>query len=156
MLARSLSLVDTTPPPQGGMTTVRIAIATRSMNALDAHFGSARTFAIYEVSRQGWNFVRAVAFDDVSNEEGKHKEDGDDRITPKVSALEGCKLLFVRAIGGPAAAKVVTAGIHPIKMPADMSFEALLAKVRDMLSGSPPPWLRKIISPDAKPAFDED
>lgn len=156
MLARKLALVETDPAPTNDGARIRVGIATRSMAALDAHFGSARKFAVYDVSTAGWSFVEAVAFDDFSNEEGLHKTDGDDKIGPKVKALEGCQLLFVRAIGGPAAAKVVAARIHPVKMPADMSFDDVLARVRDMLAGSPPPWLRKIIGGPAKPAFDEE
>lgn len=154
--SRRLKLIADTELAERSGPTIRVGIATRDMSALDAHFGSARKFAIYDVSTAGWSFVEAVAFDDVSNEEGNHKTEGDDRIGPKVQALEGCQLLFVRAIGGPAAAKVVAAHIHPIKMPADLPLDAVLEKVRTMLSGTPPPWLRKVIGTDTKPAFDDE
>ena len=84
---------------------LRIAIATQDMEGLNAHFGSAKKFAIYDVTPEPSRFVEAIGFDDVSDEGGTHKDDGDDRITPKVEALEGVNLLFVRAIGGPAAAQ---------------------------------------------------
>ena len=70
--------------------------------------------------------------------------EGDDRITPKIDALVGCHLLFCLAIGGPAAAKAVASHIHPIKaQPA--TIDDVLEKVRVMLTGSPPPWLRKVL-----------
>jgi nitrogen fixation protein NifX len=59
--------------------------------------------------------------------------------------LEGSSLLFVRAIGGPAAARVVRARVHPIKLPDDETISAVIERVRSMLKSNPPPWLRKVI-----------
>ncbi|GAB3591187.1 nitrogen fixation protein NifX [Acetobacter peroxydans] len=128
--------------PEGG-PRLRIAIATQDMKSLNAHFGSARRFAIWEVSPTEAQFVEAVGFDDVSDETGAHQTEGDDRIGPKVEALAGCNLLFVLAIGGPAAAKVVRAHIHPVKLQAPETIPAVIERVQAMLVGNPPPWLRK-------------
>lgn len=161
MVARRLRLVETEmdmTEPAGAQ--LRIAIATQDMKGLNAHFGSARKFAVYDVTPDGSTFVEAVAFDEVSDESGAHKTEGDDRIGPKVAAIEGCQLLFVRAIGGPAAAKVVAARIHPVKIADPMPIDAVIAKVQTMMIGTPPPWLRKVMlgaGALAKPAFaDED
>jgi nitrogen fixation protein NifX len=145
-------------PPAPGV--VRVAIATRDMKGLNAHFGSAPRFAVYDVTKDGWDFVEAVAFDDNSDESGAHKGEGEDRITPKVAALAGCHLLFCLAIGGPSAAKVVAARIHPIKTPQASPIPEVLERTRAMLAGSPPPWLRKVLASagvgPAKPDFEED
>lgn len=139
---------------------IRVALATQDMKYLNAHFGSARKFAVYDVTAGGWSLVETVAFDDVSDEGGRHQNDGDDRITPKVEALRGCHLLFCLAIGGPSAAKVVGAKIHPIKMPQAQPLEVVLERTRQMLNGAPPPWLRKVLAEagagPAKPAFADD
>ena len=123
--------------------SLRIAIATQNMKSLNAHFGSAKRFAVYDVTPTTSHFVQAVSFDDVTEESGAHKTDGDDKIGPKVAALAGCNLLFVLAIGGPAAAKVVGARIHPVKLAAPEPIADILRKVQTMMSGNPPPWLRK-------------
>ena len=145
-------------PPAPGV--VRVAIATRDMKGLNAHFGSAPRFAVYDVTKDGWDFVEAVAFDDNSDESGAHKGEGEDRITPKVAALAGCHLLFCLAIGGPSAAKVVAARIHPIKTPQPAPIPEVLERTRATLAGSPPPWLRKVLASagvgPAKPDFEED
>ncbi len=145
-------------PPGPGV--VRVAIATRDMKGLNAHFGSAPRFAVYDVTKDGWDFVEAVAFDDNSDESGAHKSEGEDRITPKVEALAGCHLLFCLAIGGPSAAKVVAARIHPIKTPQASPIPEVLERTRAMLAGSPPPWLRKVLASagvgPGKPDFEED
>ena len=161
---RRLQLVSTedeapsrTKPAPG---VVRVAIATRDMKSLNAHFGSTPKFAIYDVTREGWDFVEAVGFGDTSDESGSHKTDGEDKIGPKVDALEGCHLLFCLAIGGPAAAKVVSARIHPIKTPQAAPIPEVLERTRAMLAGAPPPWLRKVLANagvgPAKPDFEED
>ncbi|ACI51344.1 nitrogen fixation protein NifX [Gluconacetobacter diazotrophicus PA1 5] len=149
MTARRLQLIE---PEAGGdgaaagvVPRLRIAIATQDMKALNAHFGSARRFAVWDVTPDDAHFVEAVGFDDVSDESGAHKVDVDDRIGPKVDALAGCNLLFVLAIGGPAAAKVVGAHIHPVKLPAPQSIASVIERVQTMMKGNPPPWLRKVM-----------
>lgn len=124
---------------------MRIAFATHDRQRVDAHFASARTFLFYEVGPEGYSFLEAVQFDSASHENGRHQDDGDDRLTAKIKALEGTALLFVRAIGGPAAARVVQARVHPIKLPEDEAIQAVIERVRTMLTTHPPPWLRKII-----------
>ena len=143
-------------PPTGAL---RVAIATQDMKGLNAHFGSAKRFAIYDVSATDWSFVEAVSFEDVADESGKHRTEGDDRITPKIEGLGGCHLMFCLAIGGPSAAKVVAAGVHPVKIPQAQPIEAVLERTRNMLSGSPPPWLRRVLAGVGavqKPRFDEE
>lgn len=146
--------------PERRAGALRIAIATQDLNGLNAHFGSARRFAVYDVTRDDWNFVEAVAFDDVSDESGKHRTEGDDRIAPKVEALRGCHLLFCLAIGGPSAAKLVEARILPIKVPQPESIQAVLLRTQTMLRTCPPPWLRKLLAkagiPLKKPSFEEE
>ena len=124
---------------------MRIAVATQDRQRVDAHFASAKTFMFYDVGPEGHTFLEAVQFDNVSKEEGQHQEDGDDRLSAKISALEGSALLFCRAIGGPAAARVVRAKVHPIKLPADEAITEVMERVRTMLKGNPPPWLRKVL-----------
>jgi nitrogen fixation protein NifX len=139
---------------------LRVAIATQDMKDLNAHFGSARRFAVYDVTREEWNLVEVVAFDDVSDESGERRTEGDDRITPKVKALKGCHLLFCLAIGGPSAAKVVSAKIHPIKVPQPQPIQEVLLRTQMMLRTCPPPWLRKVLAEagvaDKKPSFEDE
>ncbi|MDT8854297.1 nitrogen fixation protein NifX [Paracoccaceae bacterium Fryx2] len=131
---------------------LKIAIATNDMENLNAHFGSARSFAVYEVSATASRFVEAVGFDDVTAQTARHDDEAD-RIGPKIAALNGCALLFVLAIGGPSAARVVRAGVHPIKRKDPEPISAILTQVRDMLRDGPPPFLRKAMGRSAAPSF---
>ncbi|WP_142847675.1 nitrogen fixation protein NifX [Telmatospirillum sp. J64-1] len=129
---------------------MRIAFATGDMKTVDAHFGSARKMAIYDVSVDEATFIEAIAFDEVSSQDGVHAEDGDDRLGAKIEALQGCAMLFVLAIGGPAAARVVNSRIHPVKLPRPESIEAVIARLQGQMAGTPPPWMRKILMADRK------
>ncbi|MEY8880775.1 nitrogen fixation protein NifX [Donghicola sp. XS_ASV15] len=153
-MSRTLRLVDTDGPAPGE-TPLRVAIATNDMENLNAHFGSAKKFAVFEVWKTGSRFLFVHEFGNVTAQKGKH-DDQDDKITPKVEALEGCALLFALAIGGPSAAKVVKAGIHPIKRKDAEPITDVLAQVQEMLNGTPPPFLRKILGTYQKPDFMED
>lgn len=124
---------------------MRVAFATQDLRNMDAHFAGARNFAIYEVTADSSHFLEALRFDATSKEDGVHADTNDDRITPRADALEGCALLFVLAIGGPAAAKVVNRRIHPVKLPAPEPIEQVIGRLQTMLKTSPPPWLRKAL-----------
>jgi nitrogen fixation protein NifX len=127
-----------------GAGTMKVAIATQDLKTVDAHFAGARTIVIYEVSTEGSRMLEAIRFDQISGEDGVH-DDQDDRIGPRLDAIRGCQLLFVRAIGGPAAARVVNARVHPIKVTSDEPIGDVLGRCQAMLKGNPPPWLRKVL-----------
>lgn len=128
---------------------MKVAFATQDMHTLDAHFGGARNLAIYEISTEGYRFLEAVRFDTVSAQDGQHADDGHDRLNDRIEALRGCALLFVLAIGGPAAARVVGMKVHPVKLPKSEPINDILERVQTMLNGTPPPWLRKALKPAA-------
>ena len=130
-------------PAEGG--AMRVAFATQDLATVDAHFAGARNLAIYEVSESASRFVEAVQFEVLSRQDGVHADEGDDRIGPRIEALAGCTLLFVQAIGGPAAARVVSQRIHPVKLPQPEPIASVIDRIRTMLAGSPPPWLRKAL-----------
>lgn len=119
---------------------MKVAFATQDLKRVDAHFGWARNIAIYEISPEGHRFLEAVQF------EGDLKEDGnEDKLAPKIEAIKDCAILYVAAIGGSGAARVVANNIHPMKVNEPEDISALLDKLEAVLKGSPPPWLRKVM-----------
>jgi nitrogen fixation protein NifX len=119
---------------------MKIAFATQDLQRVDAHFGWAKNIAIYEVSPEGYQFLEAVQFD------GDLQEDGnEDKLSPKLDAITDCAILYVAAIGGSGAARVVAKNIHPVKVAQPESIVEILGKLRDVLAGTPPPWLRKAL-----------
>jgi nitrogen fixation protein NifX len=72
--------------------------------------------------------------------------------------IEDCAILYVAAIGGSGAARVVARNIHPIKVNEPESISSILDRLQVVLKGTPPPWLRKALLKD-KPqevSFEED
>jgi nitrogen fixation protein NifX len=133
---------------------MKVAFSTQDKQCVDAHFGWAKNIAVYEVTPEGYQFVENFEFG------GKLEEDGDeDKLAPKLEAIKDCAILYVAAIGGSAAARVVAVKIHPIKVPQPEPILDILEKLQDVLKGTPPPWLRKALQKGqeaAAPQFDED
>ncbi|TAK76804.1 MAG: nitrogen fixation protein NifX [Aquabacterium sp.] len=123
---------------------MKIAFATQDKQRVDAHFGWAKSIVTYDVKPDGYRFVEAFEFG------GKLEEDGDeDKLQPKLDAIADCAILYVAAIGGSGAARVVALKIHPIKVPQPEPILDILDKLQDVLKGTPPPWLRKALAKDA-------
>jgi nitrogen fixation protein NifX len=119
---------------------MKVAFATQDLKRVDAHFGWAKNIAIYEVSPEGHSFVEAIQFD------GDLQEDGnEDKLAPKLEAIGDCTILYVAAIGGSGAARVVAKNIHPVKVAQPEDIADILVKLQDVLKGAPPPWLRKAL-----------
>ena len=119
---------------------MKIAFATQDLKRVDAHFGWAKNIAIYEVSPEGHHFVEAMQFD------GDLQEDGnEDKLTPKLEAIADCAILYIAAIGGSGAARVVAKSIHPVKVAQPENIGEILDKLQVVLRGTPPPWLRKAL-----------
>jgi nitrogen fixation protein NifX len=122
---------------------MKIAFATQDHKHVDAHFGWAENIAIYEISPEGHRFLEDVKFS------GDLQEDGnEDKLAPKIDAIKDCAILYVSAIGGSGAARVVARNIHPIKVNEPEEITAILEKLKIVLGGSPPPWLRKAMLKD--------
>lgn len=120
---------------------MKVAFATQDLKRVDAHFGWAKNIAIYEIGPEGHEFLQAVEFD------GDLKEDGnEDKLAPKIEAIKDCAILYVAAIGGSGAARVVANNIHPMKVNQPEAIDDLLAKLEEVLRGVPPPWLRKALA----------
>ena len=117
---------------------MKIAFATQDLQRVDAHFGWAKNLAVYEISPEGFNLIEAIQFS------GDLQEDGnEDKLAPKIEAIKDCAILYVAAIGGSAAARIVAHKIHPIKVNEPEAITEILNKLQEVLKGAPPPWLRK-------------
>ena len=122
---------------------MRVAFSTQDLQRVDAHFGWAKNIAIYDVRPEGYDFVETITFD------GELQEDGnEDKLAPKLDAIKDCAILYVAAIGGSGAARVVAMKIHPIKVAQPEPILDILDKLQDVLKGTPPPWLRKVLLKD--------
>jgi nitrogen fixation protein NifX len=128
---------------------MKVAFATQDLKRVDAHFGWAKNISVYELDENGHSLIETIAFD------GDLQEDGnEDKLGPKIEAVKDCAILYVAAIGGSGAARVVANNIHPIKVTQPENIEDLLNKLQDVLKGNPPPFLRKAMGKGKERVFD--
>lgn len=129
---------------------MKIAFATSDNVHINAHFGWAKQIAVYEVSTDGYQFLETIKFD------GNLMEDGnEDKLVPKVAALADCTIVYVSAIGGSAAARLIRKRVTPVKAQSEEDkITDVLQKLVQTLQGNPPPWLRKALQQKAQ-SFEE-
>ena len=128
---------------------MKVAFSTQDLQRVDAHFGWAKNISVYDVRADGYDFIETFTFS------GDLKEDGDeDKLAPKLDAIRDCAILYVAAIGGSGAARVVANKIHPIKVSQPEVIMDILDKLQEVLKGTPPPWLRKALLKDQERTFD--
>lgn len=132
---------------------MRVAFATQDQQRVDAHFGWAKHIAVYEVTPESIAHVTTHDFADGLDEDGN-----EDKLGPKLAVLGDCAIVYVAAIGGSAAARVVAAKIHPVKVPQPEPIAGMLERLQGVLRGTPPPWLRKAMQKGSAPRhdFEED
>ena len=116
--------------------SIRVACASNTGEELDGHFGSCERFLVYQVSPAE---IRLVAVRPTL--EADHAED---RNKSRAQVIADCQVVYVQSIGGPAAAKVVRAGVHPVKIARPGPAREHIARLQATLT-APPPWLAKIM-----------
>ncbi|TDA63199.1 nitrogen fixation protein NifX [Sulfuricurvum sp. IAE1] len=117
---------------------MKVAFATKDMEEINAHFGGAREFVVYNVSKEGFSLCEVIKTDTTGIED-------DDKTDFRVRALRGVNIMYCESIGGTAAAKVIRAGIHPMKVNEPTLIEDILKSLVAMINSNPPPWIKRII-----------
>ncbi|HXP95666.1 MAG TPA: nitrogen fixation protein NifX [Telmatospirillum sp.] len=116
---------------------MKVAFATQDLTRIDAHFGWARHLVFYDVSPEGYHYLKLRDF-------GPLCEDGDEhKLVAKMRALKGCDLVFVSAVGPAAHARLVRQGVHTMEQFAGKSIDEALAQLQWTLRSRPQPWLRR-------------
>ena len=122
--------------------SIRVACASNKADKLDGHFGSCKRFLVYQVCESENRLIEIREIDTTKVV--------DDKNAYRASLINDCQLLFVASIGGPAAAKVVRFGVHPIKKPeAGLAIDEILA-LQGVIGKNAPPWLAKVMGQSAK------
>ncbi|MEB3291787.1 MAG: nitrogen fixation protein NifX [Synechococcales bacterium] len=129
---------------------MKIAFATSDNIHVNAHFGSASMLDIYQVDPAGHEFVKTIKFGGNLNEDGN-----EDKLQPKIDALEDCTIVYVSTIGGSAATRLIKHKITPLKTQSDdKEITDVLTDLVKTLNGTPPPWLRKALQ-QRNPVLDD-
>ncbi len=127
--------------------SIRVAIATNQYEMVDGHFGSCPRFLIYQINKDEKRLI-AIRPTDGSDE-------AEDKNAFRAEIISDCDVVYVQSVGGPAAAKIVRAGVYPIKLPNGSDINEALGRLQETLAGTPPPWLAKIIgvAPEQRTKF---
>jgi nitrogen fixation protein NifX len=127
--------------------SVRIACASNDGINVDGHFGSCSQFMIYQVSADE---ARLVDIRDTDIPDGL---DVEDKNVFRAELIKDCQVLYIASVGGPAAAKIVKLGIHPMKLPGIESIAEIIGQLQTVIAGTPPPWLAKVMGIEASDRF---
>ncbi len=127
--------------------SVRIACASDDAIHVNGHFGNCAWFMIYQVSAEE---ARLIGIRTAEIPEGLVV---DDKNVYRAEQIQDCKVLYVSSVGGPAAAKIVKLGIHPMKLEGVVSLAEIITQLQTVMAGSPPPWLAKAMGLDASSRF---
>lgn len=122
--------------------SIRVAVASAGGENIDGHFGSCPRYLIYQLSPAE---LRLIDVRDTAE-----ADEAEDRNAYRAGLIRDCHVAYMQSVGGPAAAKIVRAGIHPIKLPEGGHAPEVLAQLQSVMAGTPPPWLAKIIGVPAE------
>ncbi len=125
--------------------SIKVAVASNSGEQLNGHFGSCIRYLIYQVGKNSLKLV------DIRS--ALQADFADDKNAFRANLIADCDVGYFVSIGGPAAAKVIRAGVYPIKEIAGGEVREVLAKLQQVMSSNPPPWLAKVLGVRAEDRF---
>ncbi|TAN70757.1 MAG: nitrogen fixation protein NifX [Methylobacter sp.] len=127
--------------------SVRIACASNDGINVDGHFGSCNQFMIYQVSADEARLI------DIRNPDSPEGLEADDKNLFRAEQIQDCQVIYIASVGGPAAAKIVKLGIHPIKLSTIDPIAEVVGQLQNVIAGTPPPWLAKVMGIEATDRF---
>lgn len=133
----------------GSSTAVKVAFATGDMRHVDQHFGAAESFAVYVIDLDQSSLVEVTQF-------GQLAMDGnEDKLTAKISALEGCIAVYCQAVGSSAVNQLRAKGIQPVKVTPDALVADLIQGLQEELRAGPTSWLARALEARQQPRDDK-
>lgn len=118
---------------------IKVAFATNDNENIDAHFGSANQFNVYDISKDNCDICEVIKIESKDTDK-------------TVALLKGVDIVYFVNIGATAAAKIINSGIFPIKYKEVVSIEDEIKKLTTMLNGKPAPFIQKILESKKKKA----
>ncbi|MCG5530528.1 dinitrogenase iron-molybdenum cofactor biosynthesis protein [Halorhodospira halochloris] len=119
---------------------IRVACASNSAANLDGHYGSCARFLVFQVLPGEARLIDVRSTAEVASGVARTE-----KSAARAALIKDCHILYCCSIGPPAAAKVVRAGLMPVKRADGGSAPELMADLADMLNSNPPPWLAKLL-----------
>jgi len=117
--------------------SIRVAIASDDGLHVDGQFSVCKQFYIYQVSAHEQRLIAIRAAETAAPLKAEQKQHY------RAELLQDCQVLYSQSISGPAAAKVVKQGVHPIQLNGGAVIADIIEQLRHVLITAPPPWLAK-------------
>lgn len=137
-------LPEPTAYQEGDMPgSIRIACGTDDAIHVNGHFVNCRWFMVYQVSGSEARLI------DIRVADIPAGLIVDDKNSYRAEQIQDSRVVYVASIGGPAAAKAVKLGIHPMKLDMVQPLAKVLAELQQVMADAPPPWLAKAMGIDA-------
>ena len=148
ILKSGLNVLESQAYSDGDMPgSIRIACASNDGINVDGHFGSCSQFMVYQVSADEARLI------DIRNPDNSQGLEVEDKNLLRAELIQDCQVLYIASVGGPAAAKIVKLGIHPVKLPAIDPIATVLDQLQSVITDTPPPWLAKVMGIAANDRF---
>jgi nitrogen fixation protein NifX len=128
---------------------MKVAFTSKTGEMIDQHFGMSDSFRVWEIGPDEAHYVETLVV-------GSHGDDEEDKIGARADVLKECVIVYTMQIGGPAAAKLVSRKIQPMKTGTEVAVAEIVGKLQEVLRGNPPPWLRKAIRSEGSASFLDD
>jgi len=128
---------------------MKVAFTSKTGEMIDQHFGMTESFTIWEMGPDDAYLLETIQVE-------KHEGDEEDKISARVALLKDCAIVYTMQIGGPAAAKLVSHKIQPMKTTTAVPIAEIVAKLQVVLQGTPPPWLRKAMYKGNQQSFTDE
>ncbi len=130
---------------ENSMTTIKVAFASSDMAHVNQHFGSARSFAVYNIDMDSASLGEAIEF------EAAAQDGNEDKLINKIGALKGCAAVYCQAVGSSAVKQLITQGVQPVKVSEGADIKELIASIQEELKAGPSAWLAKAINAQKGP-----
>jgi nitrogen fixation protein NifX len=133
-------------------SSIRIAIGSDDPQTVSGHFGSCRQFLVYQIAADDARLI------DVRSIDSEAQRQHDDKNVYRAELIADCRVLYIASIGGPAAAKIIKYGIHPVKADQGEAITQIIKQLQIVLAHAPPPWLAKSmgIQPVQRICFEQE
>ncbi|QIA63156.1 hypothetical protein GT360_06350 [Vibrio astriarenae] len=127
---------------------VLVAFATKDRHCVDQHFGQARTFLVYGVSKEEYRLMDAIDFTD----HGMTKQ----KLTDKTQALSHCHAVFCNACGTSALKQLLNLKTYPVKVDVGTEINTCLYKIQFEINHPKESWLQRALIEAKHGQFDRE
>lgn len=131
---------------------MRVVVATEDGKNVNGHFAMSGWFHFYEVEANSSEFVKEVRFEPGDRKEthpGMTPQKKPYCLEERLESIRGWEVIFVSAIGGPIADRVIGLKVYPVEMNVQETISGLIEKLQHMLKYDRLPlWLTRVLQHD--------